>query len=242
PSFQAEAPCQLAGFAHYELYKAICDAMHSRAKTTLANTFPYAHAFVAHLIDVLGVGEGGDLEIFHGAEKLSFCRALAYRKPLSHMNYAYLKNDFSLEEKERGIHRNLIYCVWPGTGNGGDPACFESIRPLLRKYVPIFRALAQAGWEPIPEARVEPSHVIVERYGSPARGNTYLAVHNPSYVPATAMVTLTGELARALPPGRVVKDIVSCEDFRLDTSRRLRVALRPWQTAVLEFRSTAGQR
>ncbi|MCX7599762.1 MAG: hypothetical protein N2512_12975, partial [Armatimonadetes bacterium] len=46
PSFQAEAPCQLAGFAHYELYKAICDAMHSRAKTTLANTFPYAHAFV----------------------------------------------------------------------------------------------------------------------------------------------------------------------------------------------------
>lgn len=234
PSFQAEAPCQLAGFAHYELYKAICDAMHERGKLVLANTFPYAHVFVAHLIDVLGVGEGGDLETFHGADKLSFCRALAYRKPLSHMNYAYLKKEFTLEEKERAIYRNLIYCVWPGTGDGGDPNCFEPIRPLLRKYVPIFRALAEAGWEPITQARATPEHVLLERYGSPTRGKTYLVIHNPSYEPTVATVTLTDDLARAATKARGLADAVSEQNFRVEQGC-LKIALRPWRTTVLKL-------
>jgi len=238
PSFQAEAPCQLAGFAHYELYKAICEAMHARGKLVLANSFPFAHLFVAHLLDVLGAGEAAALESFHRPEKLSFVRAMAYRKPASHMNYAYLKKDVPLAEKERGIQRNLVYCVWPGTGDGGDPTCFEPIRPLLRRYVPVFRALAQAGWEPIAEARAQPPHVLVERYGSPTRGATYLAVHNPSYRLAKATVTLEGLLARAVETSSTLRDLVTGDALRVEKGR-LRVALRPWQTAVLEIAAPA---
>lgn len=240
-SFQAEAPCQLAGFAHYELYKAISDAMHSRGKLVLANTFPYAHLFVAHLLDVLGAGEAADLESFHRADKLSFCRALAYRKPVSHMNYAYLKKDVALEEKERAIQRNLIYCVWPGTGDGGDPTCFEPIRPLLRKYVPIFRALAEAGWEPIPLARAKPPQILVERYGSPTQGKIYLAIHNPSYKPTTATVTLGGLLAKALGRSRTILDIVTGARLPVE-KEQVQVTLRPWQTMVLEITCTSQQR
>jgi hypothetical protein len=231
PSFQTEAPAELAGFSHYELYAAIGDAMHSRGKLTLANTFPYCHGFYAHLFDVLGAGEAGDLQSFHDPDHLSFCRALSYHKPVSHMNYAYTKLSIPLADKERAIQRNLIYAVWPGTGNGGDVAQLEAIRPLYSKYVPILRALTQAGWEPITCAHVRPETVLVERYGKPGSDAVYLAVHNPGAEAVDARVTIEDGLPVAAG-ARDVVDIVTKERYRLQ-GRTVSVRLQAFQTMAL---------
>lgn len=232
PSFRHGRPCQLAAFAHYELYEGIAEAMHSRGKLTLANTFPFAHSFTAHLLDVMGVGESNDLHHFHDPVQLSFCRALAYHKPLSHMNYAYLLPTVPLPEKERAMHRNLIYGVWPGTGNGGNLEHLEAVRPLYRRYMPIFWALAAAGWEPVTLARVQPAGLIVERYGVPP-GRLYLAVHNPDDTPATAQVTLDPALRTpALPPQAT--DLVTGAPYPVDAGR-ITLPLEPAQTAVLSL-------
>ncbi len=234
PSFHDGGVAQLAGFAHLELYQAIAEAMHSRGKLTLANTFPYTHLFTAHLFDVLGAGEGADIEAFHDAARLSFCRALAYHKPVSHMNYAYFHPDTPPEARERGLQRNLLYGVWPGSGNVGDPAQIEPLRPLYRRYMPLFRALATAGWEPIPEASAQPEHVLVERFGQLEQGPLYLVVHNPSAESAAATVRLQGALAKGSWPA-ALRDEVTGEELRLARGT-LTVSLKPWQTVMVALR------
>jgi hypothetical protein len=230
PSFREGKPCQFAIFAHYELYEAVADAMRERGKLTLANTFPFAQTFTAHLLDVMGAGESNNLEHFHQAPRLSYCRGLAFRKPVSHMNYGYLLPDVPLAEKERAMQRNLVFCIWPGTGNGGNLAHLEAVRGLYRKYVPIFHALSRAGWEPLTFARVTPDPVVLERYGRPG-GALYLAAHNPTYEPIAAQIALGPELRAApLPPG--VTDLVTGELCAVKDGR-LRLSLGPFQTAVL---------
>jgi len=243
PSFREGKPCQLAAFTHYELYQAVADVMHRRGKLTIANTFPFAHGFVAHLLDIMGAGESNDLNHFHDPTRLSYCRALAYHKPVSHMNYGYLLPEVPLEEKERAMQRNLVFGVWPGTGNGGNLAHLEAVRPLYRKYIPIFARLAQAGWEPVTLAHAQPAGVIVERYGGP-EGPLYLALHNPADETVVAQVKADSELG--VRDGETV-DLVSGGRYRVGAGT-LAVELKGYQTVVLvltperhESQTTTGQ-
>lgn len=234
PSFQEGSPAQLGEFTHYPLYQAISEAMHQRGKLVLANTFAFNHLFTAHLLDVLGAGEAGDLEACHDVKRLSFCRALSYRKPLSHMNYAYFSKDVPRADKERALQRTLLYCAWPGSGNVAEPAQIEPLRPLYKRYMPLFSALARAGWEPITEALAQPEPVVVERYGSPQAGVVYLVAHNPSTEASRATVRLVEGLAagRWLPQ---VRDRITGATVTL-TAGALTVDLKPWQTVMLELR------
>ena len=231
PSFRSNGPTQLAVFAHLELYQAISDAMHERGKIVIANSFPYSHLFVAQLLDMLGAGEAGNLETFHEAPKLSFCRALSYHKPVSHMNYAYFDPQVPLADKERALQRDLVYCVWPGSGNVYASARLDSLRPLYARYMPIFRKLAAAGWEPITYAHADAAHVVVERYGTPGDGPVYLAVHNPTGRATATTLTLTGPLADR--PATAVRDEVAGAEIARADGKTLRLELRPWQTLVL---------
>lgn len=231
-SFRTGAPAQLGAFSHYELYTAIADAMHQRGKLVQANTFPFCHIFYAHLLDAIGVGEGGDLESFHDAERLSYCRALAYRKPLSHMNYAYLLPEVSTADKERAIARNLPYAVWPGTGNGADLARLEAFRPLMRRYAPLLRDLSAAGWEPVTLAKATPGGLVCERYGRERGGPLYLVVHNPSAAPCRARLTWDARLTDVA--SRLV-DRVSGQALPA-AGRSAALSLAPWQTAMLVLR------
>ncbi|MCD6351053.1 MAG: hypothetical protein J7M26_02940 [Armatimonadetes bacterium] len=231
PSFRTGKPVQLGGFAHYELYRAIADAVHERGKLVLANTFPYAQAFSAHLLDVLGAGEAADLQVFHDPEKLGFCRVMAYHKPVSHMNYAYLKPDVPLAEKEIAMQRTLVYAVWPGTGDGGKLGPLEAVRPLYKKYMPIFGKLTAAGWEPITCAQVNPEQLIVERYGALDAATIYLVVHNPTEKVASARLMLGQEIPLSWKV-KQLQDLVSGEKYVLQ-GRRVAFGLGPYQTMVL---------
>jgi hypothetical protein len=148
------------------------------------------------------------------------------------MNYAYFDPKVALDAKERAIQRNLLYGVWPGSGNVGDPAQIEPLRPLYKRYMPLLRLLGQAGWEPIPYATVTPEPVVVERYG-PTAGPLYLVIHNPSETPARAKLSLTGELARRAW-GTDLTDAVAGGAYRLQGGA-VAFDLRPWQTVMLQL-------
>lgn len=238
PSFRAGAPAQLGQFTHQELFALVARLMRERGKYVLANTFPSNHLFTAHLLDVMGAGEGADLEAFHTVRQLGFCRALAYHKPLSHMNYAYFDPKVPIEQKERAMQRNLLYGVWPGSGNVPEPQQIEPLRPLYKRYMPLFRALGQAGWEPIPCATVAPEPLVVERYG-PTSGPLFLVVHNPSETPAEGRLALVGELA-GRPWQRQLIDAVSGRRYRL-AANAVRIELRPWQTVMLRLEPGSKQ-
>jgi hypothetical protein len=72
-----------------------------------------------------------------------------------------------------------------------QPRLYERDRDLFKKYVPLCKAMAEAGWEPIPLARSDNPVVHVERFG-----RTYLTVFNDSQSSQTVTITLDGMTAR----------------------------------------------
>jgi hypothetical protein len=67
------------------------------------------------------------------------------------------------------------------------PELYGRDRPLFKKYVPLCKLVAEAGWEPITLARTNDEQVHVERFG-----RRYLTVFNDSTKPRTVTVTLAG--------------------------------------------------
>jgi hypothetical protein len=110
----------------------------------------------------------------------------------------------------------------------------ERDRPLFRKYIPLLRREAIAGWQPVTEAVCEPEAFRVERFGPDAGGTRYFAVLNDSDVRRSGRLTLSGRASGASPlqaqelvSGRTVSE--GRDGFPLD--------LGPHEAWLLEVRS-----
>ncbi len=119
--------------------------------------------------------------------------------------------EFSHELTERYMKRSLAYGMFPGffSHNASQghyftrPELYERDRALFKKYVPLCKLVAEAGWEPITLAHSSDNHLYVERFG-----NRFLTVFNDST--ERRAVTITLELkapgaARELIHGRTIK-------------------------------------
>ena len=70
--------------------------------------------------------------------------------------------------------------------------------------MPVIIALGEAGWEPVTHASVEPTGVLLERFG-PRAGNLYFAVRNPTRGPIKATVTVHAARLKVTAPKRVTR-------------------------------------
>ncbi len=128
--------------------------------------------------------------------ELLYRRALSKGKP-----FCFLMNtrfeDFSPELVEKYMKRSLAYGMFPGffSHNAAEgayftrPQLFDRDRPLFKRYVPLCKRLAEAGWEPITMAHSSRIEVHVERFGT-SLGPRYLTVFNDSRQRQTAAVHL----------------------------------------------------
>ena len=90
---------------------------------------------------------------------------------------------FSHALVERYMKRALAYGMFPGffSHNASQghyftrPELYNRDRPLFKKYVPLCRLLAEAGWQPVTRARCSDAQVYLERFG-----DRYLTVLNDS--------------------------------------------------------------
>jgi hypothetical protein len=124
--------------------------------------------------------------------ELLYRRALTKGKP-----YCFLMNtrfeSFPAGLVEKYMKRCLAYGMFPGffSHNASQgayftrPELYNRDRPLFKKYVPLCKRMAEAGWEPITRAAGSDPHVYVERFG-----DKYLTVFNDSPERKTATVTL----------------------------------------------------
>jgi len=100
--------------------------------------------------------------------EMSLIRALCYRKPASY--YRRLG--------EEGMRKCLFYGIHPGGLQIlGSPGGAEQARPLFRKYAPLIRTIAQAGWQPVTCAEDRAGVAKVERWGAP-EDVTYFTLRN----------------------------------------------------------------
>ena len=165
------------------------------------------------MLDVLGTETDwrpqGKWQPMPDAELL-YRRALCKGKP-----FCFLMNtrfeDFSSELVEKYMKRCLAYGMFPGffSANASEghyftrPELYNRDRPLFKRYVPLCRRVAEAGWEPITLAHTDNDHVYVERFG-----NRYYTVFNDSGERRSVTITLEGGtagLGRELLSGRRVE-------------------------------------
>ena len=161
-------PVIVHAFSTIEWVRSLAEEMHRQGKLLMANCSwhitPAWLTFVAPYLDVFGA----EATRFADPE---FIRAIAYQKPCTDLPYN--------PRPEWEVKWHLLHGIFPGHGNEVE---------VLRRYAPLLREMAAAGWEPVTYARVEPATLRVERFGHGER--LFLAVHNPASEPCTASLAL----------------------------------------------------
>jgi hypothetical protein len=206
--------------------------MHALNKLIMANGTPGSLCWLAPQLDVLGTETDWNP---HGVwrpmsdEELLYRRALCRGKP-----YCFLMNtafeNFSADRMVRYMRRCLAYGMFPGcfsadasTGHYFTrPELYERDRPSFKKYSPLCKLVAEAGWEPITRAHSSNAAVHVERFGA-----TLLTVFNDSPARHTATIMLDG------PAPATSRDLVSGATIRWD-ARATKLTLEAEDVMVLE--------
>jgi hypothetical protein len=195
---ETRRPLLLNGFATQEWTEYIADYLHARGRLLMANSVPYVFPFLALPVDLLGTETNWQKEGRFSPPDPDFFyakRVLSWRKP-----YMFLMNTrfetWTAGMTEQYMQVCLFYGMFPGffSENAAtncyfqNPAWYNRDRPLFRRYVPIIRTIAQAGWEPITAARAEPAEVWVERWGTGGETGLFYTLLNTSDRPVRAVV------------------------------------------------------
>lgn len=247
---QTRAAGLLNAFSIWEYARSLRDELNEHGKLMMANFCPTRYWWMAPLFDVCGQEvdwkpDGAWSPMSH--EEMWYRRAVCGRRP-----YHLLMNaDFerwTAADTQRYFERCLAYGFFPGFFSHDaatrqyfeNSRWYERDRPLFRRYVPLIRAIARAGWEPEPRARVTPDTLLVERFGGSSRVE-YWTVHNPTDRPIDAVIELRS--TRPVDAGSVL--IVEPGGTRPAMQRRgdvieATLSLQPAQTRVVRFAATDG--
>ena len=232
-------PALFRGLIAFEYVRGIETDVHKMGKLMMANATPDRLCWLAPMLDVMGTETDWNPQNRWrpmSDSELLYRRALCKGKPFCFlMNTAF--ENFSQEHVEKYMKRALAYGMFPGffSHNASEghyftrPELYDRDRPLFKKYVPICKVVAEAGWEPITRASSSDERVHIERFGRVENGPLYLTVFNDSNAPRTAEISLD------CPAPESSKDLVSGRTV-LRQDRSIRLTLPGEDVAVIELR------
>jgi hypothetical protein len=191
----------------YEFTAALSALLHSRGKYLMGN-FPLVDSpFINRWIDI----PGEETDWWSGGQynqparsKLDYRRALSGRKPFGYLQSTNFST-FEGEPLRRYFETCLFYGFQPSffSHNGADnpywqdAKVFERDRPLFRTFVPLARRVADAGWQPVREARLaDPAGLRLEQFGRPSDGLWHLTFQNLTEEPRATQLVLPAGLGR----------------------------------------------
>ena len=145
----------IKGFHDFEMAQAWCAEVRAKGRFIRANTDLQPWLFCGQFIEVMGIERSADRV---RDSEAALVRVLCYRKPASYYNNV----------GEAGMRRCLFYGVHPGGLQVlNSPEEAERARPLFKKYAPLIRTIALAGWQPVTAAEDRSGTAKVERWGDP---------------------------------------------------------------------------
>ncbi|MDH7571541.1 MAG: hypothetical protein QHJ73_18345, partial [Armatimonadota bacterium] len=224
--------------AVWEFTRWLARDVHAMQKLMFANSVPYRFSFLTGYLDVMGTETNwirdGKYVPAEDQTLLQF-RTLSGAKPyllLMNTNYDQLTPDLV----ERYFQRSLFYGIYPSmfSHNASEnpywrnPAWYNRDRHLFKRYIPVIRRVAQAGWQPVTLARCEGAWV--ERFGPGADGAAFYTLHNPT----TEAVEARLRLAPGAPTGQRLVDLITGERFPI-AGGTARVPLGPDSARALEI-------
>lgn len=237
-------PALFRGLVAFEYVRALAKDVHGMDRLMMANSTPGSLCWLAPLLDVMGTETnwhyGGQWRPMSDEEML-YRRFLCGVKP-----YCFLMNtnfsEWTFEMSEKFMKRSLAYGMFPGffsedasTGHYfSRPELFERDRPLFRKYMPLCRAVAEAGWQPMTQAETSHGKVYIERFGQGEQ--VYWTVFNDTPEP----VTVSLRFQEAGLPSPTLTERLSGEVFEAktvpgdETVREVTLTLGPEDVRVLE--------
>ena len=205
-------PAIFRGLVAFEYVRGIAKDVHAMNKLMMANGAPTRLCWLCPMLEVMGTETnwnwGGKWHPMSDSEML-YRRVLCKGKP-----YCFLMNTdfdkFSSELVEKYMKRSLAYGMFPGffSHNASEghyftrPALYDRDRPLFKRYLPLCKLVAEAGWEPVTLARSSDERVYVERFGDKAP--RYLTIFNDS--PDRRTVTITLECPAPTSSRELVRD------------------------------------
>ena len=208
-------------FSQYEFTKWIAADVHGMGKLTFANGVPEQFSFLCPWLDIMGWETDwltGDGRWQPASDRtMNLKRTMSYRKPyLSLMNTDFDRLTPDLVEKY--FQRSLFYGMWPSmfSHNAYDapywrnPKWYNRDRHLFKRYIPLVRLVAEAGWEPVTHAVTDKQDVYVERFGPSERGSVYFTLMNDSAEHRVAVLTIDAAELGLKEAGRA-EDLVSGE-------------------------------
>ncbi|HIE29625.1 TPA: hypothetical protein EYP66_20330 [Candidatus Poribacteria bacterium] len=189
-STSSKKPVIHKAFSVYEFAKWIAEDVHAMGKLMFANSVPHRFAFLCPHFDVMGTemnwlrdGKWNPAS----DEWMNFKRTMCYQKPyLFLMNTNY--DQFTPDLVEKYFQRSLFYGMFPSmfSHNAADdpywraPKWYNRDRHLFKRYIPLVKMVAAAGWEPVTYAVSDNPKVYIERFGPDAEGNIYFTLLNDS--------------------------------------------------------------
>ena len=197
----AKKPYLYNYFSSVEWARLVAEKLHGMGKFTMMNGAMGANPFCAPYLDVMGAETGLNIS----RADYNFVKTICHHKTFATLlkgNYAKLGG----AEIELFMKRCLAYGVFPGffdwppsgLGPGGTywdhPEYYERDRLLFRKYQPLVKMIAAAGWEPLTFARAADAGLQVERFGAMERrevgGSVFFTVLNDSAEPVRSALNV----------------------------------------------------
>lgn len=215
--------------SEFEFMKKIADDMHSQGKLAMGNGHGW-NPFAAANLDLFGAELSWYSTDDHNTDALDFKRAISFRKPIVFLLNEGLNDKAFTEAPYSGyeiyFEKMLAYGFFPSffsVDASNDPywqdkTKIENGRPFFKKYIPIIRQIAAAGWEPVTAATVNSASVRIERFGY--GGKLFFTVRNNSKEAISCTVSMNhGELG--IPEKISAHEMIAGQSVKIEKNNML---------------------
>ena len=165
------------------------------------NTWQPLTMHIVPYVDMIGAGEHHNKNSLPAMSEFRVFRYLSYRKTVSTMDYV-LNFRGGVPENREGVEKYieprlnkcLMYGIFPGTANAWEfPKKVKLLEPTFKPYVKIFKAINEAGWEPVNKIRIsgkDTGKVLREQWGKDLSKGVYFTLHNRNKFPVKISAVL----------------------------------------------------
>lgn len=225
--------------SEFEFMKKIADEMHSQGKLVMGNGHGW-NPFAAVNLDLFGAELSWYSTGDHNTDALDFKRVISFQKPIVFLLNEGLNDkaftDFPYNGYEIYFEKLLAYGFFPSffsTDASSDPYWMDSKkvengRSFFKKYIPIIKQIAGAGWEPVTGAVSNVELVRIERFGK-----KFFTIRNNGEEAIECVVSLDLEKLK-IPEKFSVKEVVGEQNIKVEKNK-LFISIPAQRTQVIEI-------
>lgn len=173
--------------SEFEMMKNVADDMHRQGKLDMGNGHGW-NPFAASNLDLFGAELNWYYSGDHNTKALDFKRAISNQKPIVFLLNEGLNDPAFTKAPYKGygiyFEKLLAYGFFPSffsVDASNDPYWqdekkIENGRPFFKKYIPVIRTIAAAGWQPVTYASCPEKDIRIERFGE--KDSLFFTVRN----------------------------------------------------------------